>query len=336
MPFLPSGILALRSFTRSPLVASAVKTLSIAALPRNPKINALLAALIPVVAATLFAGAPECTGQTEALAMPTTYTFTTFQPYGADSFGSWAIDNLGDVVGPINATPSFGYERLANGTFEPIIDASAIDKSTLAFGISSAGSTIVGEYCIVGFLSIRHGKCTNVAGFLLTEGGFTEILFQGIQNTGVYAINGVGTYVGSYINPTTGLSTGFVSNGTTISYKGAATTLTAVNSKGNIIGSTSSKSFKANESGEILTTFKFPGTTTDTIAWGINDSGTVVGHFTDSGKATHGFIYQKGAYTQFDAPGATATYSYGINDSGSITGTYTDSSGQLWGFIATP
>jgi probable HAF family extracellular repeat protein len=304
---------------------------------RNSVLKACMAALVLLAAATLLTHGPECAAQTETPAPPTTYTFTTFQPYEATVFGAWAIDNLGDVVGPIEATPSYGYERLANGTFEQIIDTSAVDDSTLAYGISSTGSTIVGEYCIAGFEPfIRHGKCTNVAGFLLTDGGFTEVLFQGVKNTGVYAINGSGTYVGSYINPATNLGTGFVSTGATISYKKSGTTLTAINNKGNIIGSAGAASFAANESGKILRTFKFPGTTTGTIAWGINNLGVVVGWFTDSSSLTHGFVLQKGVYNQFDAPGATATYCYGINDTGSITGTYTDTSGQLWGFIATP
>ena len=65
-----------------------------------------------------------------------------------------------------------------------------------------------------------------------------------------------------------------------------------------------------------------------TLATGINNSGNVVGSFTDSGGVSHGFIYTAGghpAFTTVDAPGAAATSLDGINNSNEVFGTYSAS-----------
>ncbi|MFZ0422007.1 MAG: hypothetical protein WAL80_03930 [Xanthobacteraceae bacterium] len=65
-----------------------------------------------------------------------------------------------------------------------------------------------------------------------------------------------------------------------------------------------------------------------TLATGINNSGNVVGSFTDSGGVSHGFIYTAGgnpAFTTVDAPGADATSLDGINNSNEVFGSYSAS-----------
>src|SRR5262249_55108813 len=73
-----------------------------------------------------------------------------------------------------------------------------------------------------------------------------------------------------------------------------------------------------------LTTLDFPGAS-DTYAFGINDSGTVVGYWDllDSGGnvlVAHGFTWKSGTFTQFDFPGATDTAVLGINARGDFVG----------------
>ena len=319
---------------------------SIFTMLRNPEIKLFPSALSLLAAvATVLAAGSGLSAQTEAPDAATTYKFTSFQPFAATTFSVAAIDNGGAVTGYyLNSSKVYeGYERSATGTFTIIDDSKT--SNTEAAGIDSKGTEIVGNVCIKVECqgasettpeTERHGcVCENTAGFLYKNSAFTQYEFEKVPNTAIDAINDNGVFVGSYVDPTTKLSTGFISNGNTISYEGKATTLSAINDNGIIIGS-GAGSFRANTSGKILATFKFPGATS-TTAWGINSLGVVVGWFVDSSGLTHGFTLQKGTYAQVDAPGTNGTTAcHGINDSGTITGTYLDTSDKLWGFIATP
>jgi len=77
-----------------------------------------------------------------------------------------------------------------------------------------------------------------------------------------------------------------------------------------------------------------PGATF-TVARGINNSGQIVGTYSDA-SGGHGFLYTAGVFTPLDVPGAAATEADGINTSGQIVGTYFDQSGGEHGFLATP
>jgi len=71
------------------------------------------------------------------------------------------------------------------------------------------------------------------------------------------------------------------------------------------------------------------------IASAINDVGQIVGYYSDSSGATHGFFYSGGTYITIDDPsGTNGTFPYGINDAGDIIGQYIDSSHnvQTFGF----
>jgi probable HAF family extracellular repeat protein len=78
-----------------------------------------------------------------------------------------------------------------------------------------------------------------------------------------------------------------------------------------------------------FTTFNAPGATGfGTEAFGINDSGQIVGFFFDAGNTTtHGFLDTGGSFTVIDAPGASSTHAYKINDSGQIVGWFQDALG---------
>jgi probable HAF family extracellular repeat protein len=57
-----------------------------------------------------------------------------------------------------------------------------------------------------------------------------------------------------------------------------------------------------------------------TIAFGINNSGDIVGAL--GNPYQYGFLYSKGVYTTISVPGSTQTWATGINDQGQIVGSY--------------
>jgi uncharacterized membrane protein len=74
----------------------------------------------------------------------------------------------------------------------------------------------------------------------------------------------------------------------------------------------------------VVTTLDFP-TASNTHAFGVNESGTVVGNWNivDSDGnvlARHGFIWKDGSFSQVDFPGAAGTTLFGINARGDIVG----------------
>jgi uncharacterized membrane protein len=111
-----------------------------------------------------------------------------------------------------------------------------------------------------------------------------------------------------------------------------------------VLGTNFSEAFKSNDRGDVVgdfigddgfthgfllsqgvvTTLDFPGAS-DTFAYGINESGTVVGQWDllDANGNTlivHGFIWNNGSFTQVDFPGAGDTYLFGINARGDLVG----------------
>src|ERR1051325_8274747 len=72
----------------------------------------------------------------------------------------------------------------------------------------------------------------------------------------------------------------------------------------------------------------FPGSTTQTFAYDLNNLGQVVGYYTNNSNP-HGFVYSNGSYTSFDDPlginGGAGTWGQGINDSGQVVGYFQDS-----------
>src|SRR5437762_1281167 len=67
--------------------------------------------------------------------------------------------------------------------------------------------------------------------------------------------------------------------------------------------------------GYVYTTLDAPGSTL-TQAFGINDSGQIVGSYRPADGIDHGFLLRGGTYTPIDVPGAYSSPAFGINDSG--------------------
>src|SRR5262249_35421910 len=135
------------------------------------------------------------------------------------------------------------------------------------------------------------GFFTGYSGFLDNAGTFTTLDDpQGIGNTFAQGINGSGKIVGDY-------------------YSGGA-----------VHGLT--------YSGSTCTNIDEPSAVAQagygTVLRSINDSGEIVGYFSDSNKVWHGFLYDGTKFTQLDYPQASAPYAEGISDTGQIVGSYTD------------
>ncbi len=79
------------------------------------------------------------------------------------------------------------------------------------------------------------------------------------------------------------------------------------------------------------TTIDFPQAT-QTLAWGINKSGHIVGQYTLAG-VTHGFKLIDGRFITIDYPGSTYTDVRGINDRGDVTGQYRLADNVNHGFL---
>ena len=69
----------------------------------------------------------------------------------------------------------------------------------------------------------------------------------------------------------------------------------------------------------------------ETWAYGINNSGDIVGSYSDGVATYWGFLDVGGTFTTIN-PGAVETWAYGINDSGNIVGPFWDGS-TYWGFL---
>jgi hypothetical protein len=106
-----------------------------------------------------------------------------------------------------------------------------------------------------------------------------------------------------------------------------STTVSAINNKGEIVGSCSAGGFIRDKHGNI-TILNFPGAE-GTVALGINDFGHVVGQYWGDAfgqglQRFHGFLWKDGTYTTIDASftEAMATTLSGINNAGQIIGTF--------------
>ena len=72
-----------------------------------------------------------------------------------------------------------------------------------------------------------------------------------------------------------------------------------------------------------FTTIDVPGGTF-TSPSGVNDTGVIVGSFTDD-TGSHGFLYKGGTFATLGPPGASQSYAASINNAGQIVGLFTDS-----------
>lgn len=164
-------------------------------------------------------------------------------------------------------------------------------------------------------------------GFVYSNGVFAPISVPGATWTGVYAVNNAGDIAGSYTGGGCSYgSCGFVDTGgvfTTVNYPGASTGILGINDSGQLVVDSSSGYFL--DIGGVFTRIEVPGSYW-TSAFGINDSGQIVGGYDGAGCPPSsfdcGFLDTGGAFTTILPSDARATYAYGINNEGQIVGDY--------------
>lgn len=178
-------------------------------------------------------------------------------------------------------------------------------QGTIPSWINNAG-TVAGFY--VDSAYVCHGFVR------ATSGGITSFDAPGAADSGGSDLGCIGT-VGVWIN-TTGAIAGFYVPTGQVPYR---------------------RGFVRSSSGSIQT-FDVSGNTT--VAWSINDFGTVAGYYqTLVDTVNHGFLRSAhGTITTFDVPGAgtglyQGTVPLAVNDTGVVTGYYYDSGSVAHGFV---
>lgn len=259
----------------------------------------------------------------------------------AGYFGSGAAGhpNKGYVLRPPFAQRDFGNENFPGSV------------QTQVTGLNDHGVT-------VGFWSKQNtASMTNANfGFYSVNGRSITVDFP----TGTPAkppvdqllgVNNHGVAVGFFVNAS-GINRGYTYNINTKTFGrvlvpgtaglGPSLTAAAINNVGDVAGfynKTASQvdAFLRLHSGR-FTTIAFPGAAM-TQAFGVNDSGEVVGTYTvGTGDAavTHGFTWLAGRFASVDIGGASSTTINGVNNEGDLVGFYTDAKGNTDGFVALP
>jgi hypothetical protein len=220
---------------------------------------------------------------------------------------------------------------------------------TQVTGLNSVGNT-------VGFWV--NGGGANF-GFYTQGTHFHEVNFPTSHNAHpqvdqLLGINDQGVAVGFFTNAA-GANRGYEFNIHTHTFSqvlkpgalrnGAGPSLTAagINNSGTVAGFYDTKGGVTDgfvKAGHHFVTLAVPGASM-TQAFGISDSGEVVGAYTvgsGSSAASHGFIWTAGHgfRTVNDPKGTSTTLINGVNARGELVGFYTDGAGNTDGFLATP
>jgi hypothetical protein len=74
-----------------------------------------------------------------------------------------------------------------------------------------------------------------------------------------------------------------------------------------------------------------PPQSTSTIAFGVNDAGTISGSYTDASNNNHGSLYSGGIFNRVDVAGAKGTQLTHIPNKGAFAGYFTDQSSEFHG-----
>jgi probable HAF family extracellular repeat protein len=259
----------------------------------------------------------------------------------AGYFGSGAAGhpNKGYVLRPPFAQRDFGNENFPGSV------------QTQVTGLNDRGVT-------VGFWSRQNTASMSNAnfGFYSINGRFFAVNFP----TGTPAkppvdqllgVNDHDVAVGFFTNAS-GINRGYTYDINTRTFSrvlvpgsaglGPSLTAAAINNSGDVAGfysktASAVDAFLKLRSGRFIT-IAFPGASM-TQAFGVNDSGEVVGTYTvgtGNSAVTHGFTWLGGQFVSVDIGGASSTTINGVNDEGDLVGFYTDAKGNTDGFVALP
>ncbi len=258
----------------------------------------------------------------------------------ADVVQARGINSAGDIVGyrtVADATESF--VRTSSGFAFFQVDSA----DTFALGINDAGDTVGGVNTPLpgqdAFVRSAGGGTTSIQPLWLTDAAA-----NGINNAGVVVGSGNPFATGGFLRATD-------ASETSIDFPGEPgdvvlkTNATDINNNGLVVGHAIGQrgsdffgsSWYNSDGGSTFTTVTIPGQAF-TFVWGANDTGLLVGDYSDSltGDRT-GFVYNTAddTFIPFSAAGADWTVPTGINDAGEIAGFWRDAStGRVSGFVA--
>jgi probable HAF family extracellular repeat protein len=275
------------------------------------------------------------------MALPAFATYTSIDYPGPYYTYATGLNDSGQIVGyyyssnALNPTEVHGF--LKDGqTYTPVDFPGA--TITYAYGINNAGQ-IVGYY---------YTSDSYVHGFLKDGQTYTSIDFPSpYKDTYAYGINDSGQIVGVVNFSNGGYYGSFRKVGETYSLFGVGPhsplVVYGVNNLGDIVGYESPYGLYHDQR-----PFAFQKGVYETIvvpnapfgnpprARGINDSGQIVGGYSDI-TVGHNLAFLKDGdlYIAFSYPEAQITYAYDINNSGEIVGYYLDSQNHYHGFLFT-
>jgi probable HAF family extracellular repeat protein len=256
---------------------------------------------------------------------------------GALGTSANGINDYGVIVGQfIDAIGVHGFV-LENGVFKQIDFPGA--AFTQALGINNLGH-IVGQF--------SYDPSTNVGhGFLLKEGVFTTIDPPGATTAEAAGINDYGEITGAF-RDNNGTQHGYLwKDGAFQTFDSLQGTTIAevadINNLHQIVGSfvqpldpqiippELTRGFLRDEG--IFTPIDHPQGP-NTIAYGINDHGQIVGIYGVAFGQEQGFLLDNGVFKLIVVLGATATDAYDINNNNQIVGLFFDNRGVGHGFLA--
>jgi hypothetical protein len=258
------------------------------------------------------------------------------------------INNAGDIAVNVAFTATgktAGYERFANGTFSAALnDPDSAENTTGPFGINDSGE-IDGTY--------QQSTTSYDYGFFLSDDAYNTY-YQGATcsygpcETFIAGINNKEDFVGQWFPPDYfGNALAFVATNSG-DFSQLSPSSSANGSDANAINNKSTEVVGLWEDSSGLyhsyiyqivskkyVNISYPKAV-ETLAFGVNNAGTVTGRWYDTAGLAHGFARTThGVWYKYDYPGATFTTLERINDKGVATAVYTDTSGISHGLILT-
>ncbi|MGB7076596.1 MAG: hypothetical protein WBD53_05355 [Xanthobacteraceae bacterium] len=200
-----------------------------------------------------------------------------------------------------------GYSLIS----DPLASSHVASDGTGPAAINNSGE-VVGSYFDANY---------NLQGFLYAGGSYSNLEVPSATGTIPFAINDSGEVVGMYYVGTLPSDT--------LNMPSQATDY--------VFESGPWQGFLYNNG--VYTTLNDPSSgAVSTEAFAINNSGEVVGIYTDANGANHGFVYENGNYTTLDAPSAgtgtrEGTIPFAVNNAGQIVGAEVEANGSISGFL---
>jgi predicted membrane protein len=335
--------------------------------------------LLALFALRLSAAPPQHIGNMAQVGKPEAPTITVFDAPDAGTEAmqgtvGFSINSLGDIAGGYiaagNSNVSYGFVRVAAtgaiNEFHAPDAGSSQNQGTFPFSISSK-DVITGMYADAN--NVYHGFVRASSG-TITEFDVPGAGTGGHRGTTPTSINTGGVIAGAYDTgtyQTTSVWHGFVRTAkgkiTTFDAPGAGTgnkqgtqPPLSINNVGTITGTYRDSNYVhhgfVRTNAGVMTTFDAPGAGTNpgqhkglqfqgTIPTAINAKGVIIGVYSDTNFANHGFVRAAdGTITSFDVSGAggsglPGTIPGSVNTAGTIAGLYSDTNGVFHGFVRT-